>query len=153
MTAAAGRHGPRRRAIALHLAAALLLATSGAQAAALSAADARAVRAVVDAQLSAFAAGDAERAFSYASAGIRAQFGNAATFMAMVQGSYPMVVRPAAVSYFQPQASDGTVLQRVQLRDGDGRSWLATYQLARQAKAGWRIEGCVVVPDSGGTST
>ena len=58
-----------------------------------------------------------------------------------------------AVSYFQPQASDGTVLQRVQLRDGDGRSWVATYQVARQAKAGWRIEGCVVVPDSGGTST
>ena len=153
MTAAAGRHGLRRRAFIVHAAAAALLAASGARAAALSAADARAVRAVVDAQLSAFAAGDAERAFSYASAGIRAQFGNAATFMAMVQGSYPMVVRPAAVSYFQPQASDGTVLQRVQLRDGDGRSWLATYQLARQAKAGWRIEGCVVVPDSGGTST
>ena len=119
----------------------------------MTAAEARAVRGVIDAQLAAFAAGDAERAFSYASNGIRSQFGNAARFMAMVQGSYPMVVRPAAVSYFQPQMSDGRVLQKLQLRDGEGRSWVASYRLAWQAKAGWRIEACVVVADSGGAST
>lgn len=147
-----GPRARRRRALLRQGAAAALLGWTGSHAQALSAADARAVRAVVDAQLAAFAAGDAERAFSYASAGIRAQFGNAATFMAMVQGSYPMVVRPAAVSYFQPQASDRAVLQRVQMRDGDGRSWLATYRLARH-QADWRIEGCVVVPDTGSTST
>lgn len=152
-----GRLGPRRRGLVLLAAAAALVSTARvyaqAKAPALTAAEARAVRGVIDAQLAAFAAGDAERTFSYASNGIRSQFGNAARFMAMVQGSYPMVVRPAAVSYLQPQMSDGRVLQMLQLRDGEGRSWVASYRLAWQAKAGWRIEACVVVADSGGTST
>ena len=106
---------------------------------------------MVQAQLEAFAADDAERAFSYASASIRAQFGDAASFMAMVRGGYPMVVRPAAVSFFQAQTDDGaavTVRQTVQLRDREGRLWRATYLLERQAAVGWRISACVVVADS-----
>jgi Domain of unknown function (DUF4864) len=131
-----------------------LLAPAAAGAAVLAAPDARAVRQVVEAQLDAFAADDAERAFSYASASIRAQFGDAASFIAMVRGGYPMVLRPAAVAFFQAQALDGaegakaTVRQTVQLRDREGRLWLATYLLERQAGVGWRINGCVVVADS-----
>ena len=131
-----------------------LLAPVAAGAAALAEPDARAVRRVVEAQLDAFAADDAERAFSYASSSIRAQFGNATSFMAMVRGAYPMVVRPAAVSFFQAQAENGaeqaemTVRQTVQLRDHGGRLWMAAYLLERQAGAGWRINGCVVVADS-----
>jgi hypothetical protein len=136
-----------------------LLSPAVAGAPVLAAADARAVRQVVEAQLDAFAADDAERAFSYASASIRAQFGDAASFIAMVRGGYPMVVRPAAVSFFQAQADDGakgakaTVRQTVQLRDREGRLWLATYLLERQAGVGWRISGCVVAADSGKSST
>ena len=137
-----------------------LLAPVAAGTAMLAEPDARAVRKVVQAQLDAFAAGDAERAFSYATTAIRAQFGDAAQFMAMVQGGYPMVVRPTAVSYFQAQADDGaevtvrqTVRQTVQLRDREGRVWMATYLLERQAGAGWRIGGCVVVADDGKSLT
>jgi Domain of unknown function (DUF4864) len=128
-----------------------LLAPAVASAAVLAEPDASAVRQVVEAQLDAFAADDAERAFSYASASIRAQFGDADNFMAMVRGGYPMVVRPAAVLFFQVQAvdgADGTVSQPVQLRDREGRLWIATYLLERQAGAGWRINGCVVRADS-----
>lgn len=114
--------------------------------------EARAVRAVVEAQLEAFAADDAERAFSYASVAIRTQFGDAATFMAMVKSTYPMVVRPAAVSFFQPRRAEGAVWQTVQLRDRAGRLWLATYQLQQQPGAGWRINGCAVVADAGKSS-
>jgi hypothetical protein len=140
-----------------------LLAPVATGAAELAEPDARAVRKVVEAQLDAFAMDDAERAFSYASASIRARLGDAATFMAMVRGGYPMVVRPAAVSFFLPQADDGaegaavtlrqTVRQNVQLRDRDGRLWLASYLLERQAGAGWRIDGCVVVSDNGKSLT
>jgi hypothetical protein len=139
-----------------------LLMPVSAGAAVLAEADARAVRQVVQAQLDAFAADDAERAFSYASASIRTQFGDAATFMAMVRSGYPMVVRPATVSFFQPQTdgtADGanrapaTVLQAVQMRDREGRLWMATYLLERQPGNGWRISGCVVVADSGKFST
>ena len=133
-----------------------LLGPAAAGAAVLNEPDASAVRQVVEAQLAAFAADDAARAFSYASASIQNQFVDAANFMAMVRGGYPMVVRPAAVSFFQAQlqnSAEGTVLQLVQLRDRAGRLWMATYLLERQAGAGWRISGCAVVADSGKSLT
>jgi hypothetical protein len=120
---------------------------------AVPAADARAVREVVEAQLKALAADDAVRAFSYASPAIRTQFGDAASFLSMVKSGYPMVLRPAATAFFQPEAADGAVMQAVQLRDRDGRAWLATYELQRQPDGRWRINGCAVLPDSGKSST
>jgi Domain of unknown function (DUF4864) len=136
-----------------------LLLPGAAGAAVLAEADARAVRQVVQAQLEAFATDDAERAFSYASASIQTQFGDAATFIAMVRSGYPMVVRPAAVSFFQPQADDAadrtaaSVRQAVQLRDREGSLWIATYLLERQPDNGWRISGCVVSADNDKSST
>ncbi len=133
-----------------------LLVPTLAGAAPLDEPDARAVREVVEAQLDAFAADDAARAFSYASASIRAQFGTANNFMAMVRRGYPMVIRPSAVSFFQPQAESGapaTVAQLVQLRDREGRLWKAAYLLERQRDGGWRISGCVVAADDGKSST
>ena len=133
-----------------------LLVSTAAGAAVLGEPDARAVRQVVEGQLDALAADDAVRAFSYASASIRAQFGDATHFMAMVQVGYPMVVRPAAVSFFQAQTvvgAPGTVSQAVQMRDREGRLWMATYLLERQTGAGWRISGCVVTADSGKSLT
>jgi hypothetical protein len=132
----------------------VLLAAWPARAAALAGADAKAVRAVVEAQLRAMADGDAERAFSYAAPAIRTQFGDAQRFMAMVAGSYPMVIRPAATVFFQPMVDgDGDVLQVVQLRDGAGKRWRASYLLARQADGAWRIAGCVVATDSSASAT
>ena len=139
---------PRR---ALILALALAPLTLAAQA--VSAADARAVREVVEAQLKALAVDDAVRAFSYASPTIRSQFGDAANFMAMVQAGYPMVLRPAATAFFQPEAIDGAVLQVLQLRDRAGKAWLATYALQRQPDGRWRINGCAVQADTGKSST
>jgi hypothetical protein len=89
----------------LSLAGALSPAHAGA--AALAQDDVRAVRTVIRAQVDAFAADDAERAFSYASATIRTQFGDAATFMAMVRAGYPMVVLPATVAFFLARDADG----------------------------------------------
>ncbi len=131
-----------------------LLAPMAAGSAVLAEPDARAVRKVVEAQLAAFAADDAKKAFSYASASIRAQFGDASRFMSMVRIGYPMVVRPATVSFFQAQADDtiegATMLvrQAVHLRDPEGRLWKAIYLLERQADGGWRINGCVVTADT-----
>lgn len=82
-----------------------LLAPAAASAAVLADRDARAVRAVVEAQLDTFAADDAERADSYASTAIRTPFADAATFMAIVRSGYPMVVRPASVTFFQPSSA------------------------------------------------
>lgn len=147
---------PRRRGALgwlLRLSLAALFVPAAVSAAVLAESQVRAVRTVIEAQLNAFAADDAERAYAFASAGIRSQFTDAATFMAMVRSGYPMVVRPASVTFFQPSLQGGTVLQKVQLRDRAGRLWQATYQLEQQAGVGWRIGGCVVVPDAGKSLT
>ncbi len=70
-----------------------LMAGAPAWAAAVSEQDTRDAQQVVKAQLDAFAADDAEQAFSYATDGIRAQFGTAAQFIRMVRGAYPVVYR------------------------------------------------------------
>jgi hypothetical protein len=116
-------------------------------------ADARAVRAVIEGQLEAFAADDAARAFSYASPAIRQQFGGADAFWALVRQGYPMVIRPSARSFFKPQAEGDSVWQIVLLRDGAGKEWRATYQVQRQKDKTWRINGCTISADDGRSST
>jgi hypothetical protein len=117
-----------------------------ARAAAVSARDARAVRAVIKAQLQAFSSGQAERAFSYASAAIRTQFGDATSFMTMVLTGYPVLLQPAATSFFVPESVAEGIVQKVQMRDRAGRLWVVTYQLQLQEDSAWRINGCLVEP-------
>ena len=124
-----------------------------ASAAAVTERDARAVNTVIEAQLQAFTEGDAQSAFAHASPAIRTQFGNAQNFMSIVRAGYPMLVQITARSFFVPEWAGGTLLQKVQLRDRAGTQWLATYQLQQQADSTWRIHGCVLVPDSGKSST
>ncbi len=111
------------------------------------AADARAVRAVIEAQLSALAAGDAQRAFSYASPSIQSQFGDAGSFIGMVRQGYAMLIRPLETLFLRPEAVEQGVMQPVHVRDRDGRAWLAVYHVQRQPDASWRINGCLVTPD------
>ena len=117
-----------------------------AHAAGVSAADEKAIRAVVQAQLDAFAADDANRAFSFAAPSIREMFGTADRFMAMVRTGYPVVYRPASVAFLKPELIDGEVIQGVRMTDANGASWLAVYQMQRQPDKSWRIGGCQVVP-------
>jgi hypothetical protein len=128
-------------------------ADDGATPPVLSPADAHEVRAVVEAQLKALAGNDAPLAFSYAAPEIKNQFGDAATFVAMVRRTYPMLIRPASVSFYQPEGLAGVVLQVVRFRDGDGQYWRAVYQLNQQPDKHWRIGGCVVAPDDDSATT
>lgn len=120
-------------------------ASNAAPAESLSAADFRSVRAVVQAQLDAFAADDAERAFSLAAPSIREMFGSADRFIAMVRASYPVVYRPASVAFLVPESVAGEVIQGVHFTDGQGRLWLALYIVQRQHDNSWRIGGCELV--------
>jgi len=127
----------------------LMLATLAAIAAPLRAAedvtpaDAKAVRALIEAQLAAFASDDADRAFSFAAPAIQTQFGSAERFLAMVRQSYPVVYRPASVAFLQPEWIDGKLIQRVQMADAAGAPWMVVYELARQSDRSWRIAACV----------
>lgn len=125
------------------------LLPSSARAEPVSAADSKAVRTVVEAQLAAFADDDGKRAFSYAAPSIREMFGSPDRFMAMVRGSYPVVYRPAAVVFLHPEWVQGQLVQGVHLTDAGGALWLAVYQLERQPDRSWRISGCSVQPSVG----
>ena len=128
------------------VAAAALLATTTALARTDSVpkADAQAIRSVIEAQLAAFSADDAEKAFSFASEGIQKTFGTAENFMVMVKTSYPVVYRPAAVVFLEPVQLDDEVVQGVQMADDTDRLWLALYRMQRQPDNSWRIGGCVL---------
>lgn len=102
------------------------------------------VRGVIVAQLQALAEDDADRAFQTATPAVREAIGSSNRFLAMVRGAYPMVYRPSSVSFHKPEADDGTVLQMVEITDGDDKSWIALFALEQQPDSTWRISGCVV---------
>jgi hypothetical protein len=107
------------------------------------AADAAAVRKVIEAQIDAFRKDDAERAFSYATAEIRLTFGTPQNFMEMVRSSYAVVYRPRSVAFDAPvYAGDDDLVQPVRLTDADGRAWLALYPMQRGSDGVWRTNGC-----------
>ena len=116
---------------------------------ALSAKDEKAVQTVVQSQLAAFAKDDADKAFSYAAPVLRKTIGSSAAFIAMVKSSYPVVYRPASVVFLKAEGSGDGVVQRVQMLDASGTSYLAVYSLQRQKDKTWRISGCAVVENKG----
>lgn len=112
-------------------------------------ADVTAARAVVQAQLDAIAAGDAEGAFGYAAPGIRAKLGSAEAFLTMVRRGYPAVDQPASIAFLTPEWVDDVLVQQVRLTDRLGKLWIAFYQLERQPDRSWRITGCDLQPIGG----
>ncbi|WP_411885760.1 DUF4864 domain-containing protein [Polaromonas sp. YR568] len=128
---------------------ALLMAAAPAQAAPFTASDEKSVRGVIEHQLAAFAKDDAAKAFSFAAPNVREAVGNAAGFMAMVRKDYPVVYRPGSVAFLKAEGKDDRAIQRVQMTDAGGASWLAVYSLERQRNKAWRITGCAVVENKG----
>lgn len=106
--------------------------------------DAKQVQGVIIAQLAAFADDDADTAFATATPAVQKAIGSSGRFLALVRGAYPMVYRPTSVTFHQPDEDEGSVLQLVEITDGDAKSWLAVFALEKQADATWRISGCMV---------
>lgn len=130
----------------------LLMAWAGttpAQVKGVSAADAKAIRAVVEAQLDAFARDDAGKAFALAAPQIQSMFGEPDNFLRMVKSGYPVVYRPASVTFLKSLLIDGEMIQAVQMSDQAGVVWVATYRMQRQKNNLWRINGCVVEISAG----
>lgn len=107
-------------------------------------------RAVVQAQLDAFAADDARRAFSFASPSARKHLGSPDALITLVRQSYPVVYRPATVVFLKPQLIDGIMVLGVHMTDKRGAAWLATYSLERQPDGWFLIGGCELVSNEGG---
>ncbi|MEO7392541.1 MAG: DUF4864 domain-containing protein [Ramlibacter sp.] len=102
------------------------------------------VQTVIAAQLASLAEDDADGAFQTATPAVREAIGSSGRFLAMVRGAYPMVYRPARVTFYKAEEDDGSVLQLVEITDSESKSWLALFQMEKQPDATWRISGCMV---------
>ena len=110
-------------------------------------ADWREIRSVVEKQREALVAGEAERAFGYASRGIRDQFGDAETFLRMVQRSYAPLLDARDAVLLEGAVIDGQVIQPLRLVLPDNTVLIALYPMIKERGA-WRTNGCVLAPST-----
>jgi len=103
---------------------------------------------VIEGQISAFRRDDAVAAFSFASPTIRAQFGDASTFLAMVAALYRPVYRPRRLEFLDLKSVDGQWVQRVLVLGPQGEFVMALYPMVR-VDGRWRINGCFLVRPPG----
>jgi len=108
-----------------------------------------AIRTVIANQIEAFRANDAEAAFSYAAPGIRARFGDAERFIAMVKAGYGAIYGATDFTFGRIGGHHGVVLQQVDVVGPDGVVVRALYALEKQPDGSWRIAGCQIVEPDG----
>ena len=104
--------------------------------------------AVIENQIAAFRRDDALAAFSFASPTIRAQFGDAGTFLAMVAALYRPVYRPRRLEFLDLKSVDGRLVQQVLVMGPEGEFVMALYPMVR-IDGRWRINGCFLVRPPG----
>ena len=108
-------------------------------------ADKAAIIAIIELQIDAFRRDNGAEAFSYASPGIQARFGNAENFMASVIQAYQPHYRPRSVQFQDLITLRGQPTQRVLLVGPDGIPVIALYSMALQPDGSWRIDGCFLL--------
>ena len=114
----------------------------------LPAAEWRAIRSVVESQRAALVKGDAERAFSFASPGIRQQFGDPPTFLAMVRHAYSPLLDARDATLLEGAVIDGQVIQPLRLVMPDNTVLVALYTMVRERGGAWKISGCAIAPST-----
>ena len=115
---------------------------------ALPPADWLAIRSVVEDQRAALATGDAQRAFAYASPGVRGRFRDAATFFAMVRRSYSPLIEARVAQLLDGAVVDGRVIQPLQLVMPDDTVLVALYTMERLRGGAWRVAACLIAPST-----
>lgn len=142
--------GDRQRRARLWLAVlgAAWLSAAGAAETTLPAAEWQAIQRVIVAQRAAIIAGEADKAFAYASPDIRRQFGDAASFVAMVDAAYGALKSARYVEFLEGAVIDGIVVQPLRLVDTDNTVRVALYAMEKQADGRWRISGCQIAPST-----
>lgn len=106
------------------------------------------IRQTIGDQLAALRTGDAMRAYAFASDGIRAQFGDAPTFLRMVQGSYAALLEARYTEFLEGAVIDGHTIQPLRLVMNDDTVLVALYEMQRDESGRWRIAGCVLAPST-----
>jgi hypothetical protein len=116
--------------------------------ASLSTAEWTAIKRIIGDQLAALRSGDAARAFSFASTGIRDQFDDAPTFLLMVQQRYGVLLRARYTEFLEGAVIDGHTIQPLRLVMSDDTVLVALYEMQRDEHGAWRIAGCIIAPST-----
>ena len=137
----------RALALAMWLACATALAAPPGQPT-LPAAEWTAIRKVIGDQLAALKAGDGLRAMTYASPGIREQFGTPENFMRMVRDGYGALLTARSTVFLEGAVIEDAIVQPLRLVLPDDTVLVALYQMQKQRDGQWRIGGCWIAPST-----
>ena len=98
------------------------------------------VQAVIESQLIAFQNRDGAGAFFHAAPGIKGAFGDADTFMAMVERGYNVIYSNGGWTFVEGQVQGEQAAQMLVVEDGEGRELKVIYFL-RLFDGRWQITG------------
>lgn len=107
-----------------------------------SAADAKAIRSVVQLQFDAFEDDDALGAFALTTQASRIRLGSPDNFMRLVKKHYGPIYRHSAALFSVPQVIGTDTLLIVRLTSHDSHVWIAIYRMEREPDGKWKIDGC-----------
>lgn len=106
------------------------------------------IEGVISSQIEAFKSDDFAEAFTYAAPSIQGMFRTPENFGRMVTQGYPMVWRPAEVTYLDLQEFSGGYVQTVRIEDSDGATHFLAYSMV-QTGQGWKISGVQILEAPG----
>ena len=102
------------------------------------------IKGVISDQIEAFKADDFEQAFTFAAPSIRQIFRTPENFGTMVRRGFPMVWRPADVTFLELRDQAGVLIQTVRIKDSEGATHLLAYSMT-QAEGEWKISGVQIL--------
>lgn len=110
--------------------------------------DEGAIQGVIASQLDAFRAEDVDTAWSYASPMIQRMFRTPKLFGHMVETGYPMVWKQTSTEFLELRDINGSMWQKVLVRDGSGTYHVLDYKMFATDK-GWLIDGVQLIREAG----
>lgn len=111
--------------------------------------DGSAFQSIIKSQMKAFAAGNAETAYSFATNSLQQKFRSPEFFMEMVRQGYQPVYNPRSVTFGQSKMTKLGPTQEVYVVGPKGQNWLALYSFEQQEDGSWRISGCYLTKSDG----
>ncbi|TWF54167.1 DUF4864 domain-containing protein [Neorhizobium alkalisoli] len=108
-------------------------------------------QAVISGQIAALMSDDADKAYSYASPGIRDLYPDKNAFLAMVQKNYEPVYHAGTYAFGRSKLVGGgeVVLQEVLIGARQGTDWTAIYEMRLMDDGSYKINGVRMMRNTG----
>lgn len=107
-----------------------------------------AIKTVITDQLAALKNDDGARAFTFATEGLRTQFGTPENFLRMVHSGYQALLDARYTEFLDGAVIDGAPVQPLRLVMPDNTVLVALYQMAKESDGRWHIAGCAIAPST-----